>query len=67
MVKVYIERDNKDVELDYENPVSVKVVLKKLNISSESVILVKNGNICLDDELVSKDDELKLLSVVSGG
>lgn len=67
MVKVYIERDNKDVKLDYENPVSVKVVLKKLNISSESVILVKNGNICLDDELVSKDDELKLLSVVSGG
>ncbi len=67
MVKIYIEKDDKTIILKLEQPIVVKEILKKLDISIESVIIQKNGNICLEDSVVSQEDELRLLSVVSGG
>lgn len=67
MVKIFIERENKEIDMQFENPISAKVILKKLNIAIESVIIVKNDEICLEDELIKNEDSIKLLSVVSGG
>lgn len=67
MVKIYIEKDDKTIIFKLEQPIVVKEILKKLDISIESVIIQKNGNICLEDSVVSQEDELRLLSVVSGG
>jgi len=66
-MEVFLERINetKIIELDSEK--SLKEVLKDLDISVESVILIKNDEICLEDELVCNDDKIKILSVVSGG
>ena len=66
-MKIFIERENKSRNIEIDNPISIKLLLKKLDISSESVILIKNNDIVLEDELITNDDELKLLSVVSGG
>lgn len=64
---VYIEREDTTKTVDIEKEMNCRELLKKLNISQESVILVKNGNICLEDEVLTNDDYLKVLSVVSGG
>ena len=64
---VYIERENTTKKVDIEKEMNCRELLKKLNISQEAVILVKNGNICLEDEVLTNDDSLKILSVVSGG
>ena len=66
-MEIFIERDNKTIKVELEQKTQLDKVLKKLNISVESVILIKNDEICLEDETVSNSDKIKLLSVVSGG
>lgn len=66
-MKIYFERENKTIEKRLIKTVTLKELLNKLNISNESVILVKNNNIVLEDETITDEDEVKLLSVISGG
>ena len=66
-MKLFIEKENKTLELAMERKKSIKELLKEQGISLESVILIKNNEIVLEDEEVSNSDTLKLLSVVSGG
>ena len=64
-MKVFIEKENKQVVLDKEY--TAKELLVELNINATTVILVKNNETILLDEKLSEDDEIKILSVVSGG
>jgi sulfur carrier protein ThiS len=41
--------------------------LKKSNIVPESVIATLKGEMILDDEILKDGDEVKLVSVISGG
>ncbi len=66
-MEVFIERDSKTIEIKLENEILVKKLLEDLNVSLESVIIVKNGSICLEEETLSDKDKVKILSVVSGG
>ncbi len=66
-MEVFIEKDNKTINYKIENSKSLKEILNELKISLESVILVKNDEICLEDSVVKNGDKIKLLSVVSGG
>lgn len=66
-MKIFIEREKKTIEYKLEKPKPLIEILKDLNIHLESVILVKNDTICLEEELVENNDEIKLLSVISGG
>ncbi len=66
-MEIFVERDNKTIEHKLEKETPLNSILKELKISSESVILVKNDEICLEDELVCDSDKVKLLSVISGG
>ena len=63
-MKVFIEKKNKLLEL---KPCKVSELLKKLDISPSSVIIIRNNEVVLEDELLSKEDNIKLVSVVSGG
>ncbi len=64
-MKVFIEKENKQVVLDKE--CTAKELLIELGINATTVILVKNNETILLDEKLSKDDEVRILSVVSGG
>ena len=66
-MEIFLERENKTINIEIKNKKSLIEILKQLNISNDSVILVKNNNICLEDEIVSNKDKIKILSVVSGG
>jgi sulfur carrier protein len=64
-MNIYIEKDKKQIVLEEE--LSVKELLSKLEINPETVMVVKNNEVVLDDEQIGKEDEIKILSVVSGG
>ena len=66
-MKIFVEKENKEIEFDVKEKMKLKEVLKELKVNPESVILVKNNEVCLEDVMVCNEDKIKLLSVVSGG
>ena len=66
-MKIYIERDNTVIEKHLDKKIRVIDLLNELNISPEAVIVIKNDEVITEDEFLSNEDEIKLLSVISGG
>lgn len=67
-MEIYFERTNEIKVFDLNGKKRLlKDILKELNISLDSVILIKNDKITLEDVEVEDKDKIKLLSVVSGG
>ena len=64
MVKVFIERENKNVYLKAKD---IDEIINKLNINKEEVIIVKNDELTPRNEELKEKDEVKFLSVISGG
>lgn len=63
MVRVIL--DGEERRLSHEG--SIRDLITTLEINPETVIVVKNGEVVTDAESCSGDDEIRLLSVVSGG
>lgn len=61
-MKINVFGKNKEVSSK-----KVKKLLKELKLNSEAVIVVKNGEIILEDESFSKKDDLRIIKVISGG
>lgn len=64
-MKIQIERENKQLELEF-NGTGVQL-LKQLNINPDEVLLVKNDEVILNEDNLTNKDEIKVLSVISGG
>lgn len=64
-MKIFLERENKNVELDFEGKASD--LLKQLGLNVEEVIISQNKTIVTEDANLSNSDEVALLSVISGG
>jgi len=66
-MEIYFEKTNATKTIKLTKPTTLKEILQKESITIESVILVKNNCVCLEETKVNNDDKVKLLSVVSGG
>ena len=66
-ISVFIDRENKNATLEIDNNSLVKDLLKKLNINPVTVIVSRKNELILEDEKLNDDDEIKILSVISGG
>lgn len=64
MVKVFIERENRNEEVKAETAIAL---LKQLKINPENVLIVRNNELVTDESKLNDKDEIKLLSVISGG
>lgn len=64
-MKVFLERTKETKELEFEG--KVIDLLKKLNVNSEEVIVIKNSEIVTLNSTLKNEDELQVLSVISGG
>ena len=64
-MKVIIEKDQKSKEIPFNG--KVKDLLIKLNINPETVIIAKNNELVTLEDNISNNDEIKILSVISGG
>ncbi len=66
-IKVYIDRENKDKNLELESNSSVLDMLKELKINPVTVIVSRDNELILENEKLNNRDEIKILSVISGG
>ncbi|MEM1804846.1 MAG: MoaD/ThiS family protein [Nanopusillaceae archaeon] len=65
-IKVFIERDMKEFEIEF-NGKTVKELLNNLNIDWSRVVVIKNGEIVTEDEIINNNDYIKIFDAVSGG
>ena len=64
MVKVFIGKENKKLDAKARD---IEELMKKLNINKEEVIIVRNNQLAPRNEKLNDSDEVKFLSVISGG
>ena len=66
-VNVFVDRNNlsKTVELEYGT--SVADLLNKMKVNPVTVIVSRNSELILEDEKLNDNDEIRILSVISGG
>jgi len=64
MMKVYIEHEDREVSAKAG---SVKELLGKLKINPVTVVVVKNNEMVTEEEKLGPKDDVKILSVISGG
>ncbi len=66
-VKIYIDRENRNEVVELDNNIEVDSLLKKLNINPVTVIVSRNNELILEYEKLNDNDEIRILSVISGG
>lgn len=64
-MKIFVERTNKSIDLDFEGP--AEELLKKIGINKEAVLVSRNGKLIAENENLQNNDSVKILSVISGG
>lgn len=64
-MKVEIEKTKEFKELEFRG--TIAKLLKELNINPEEVIVSVNGSLATLDSEVENKDEVRVLSVISGG
>ena len=64
-MEVFIERENARKKLKFSGKVSK--LLKQLNLNPAAVLVAKNNSLVTEDDFLSDKDEVKILSVISGG
>jgi sulfur carrier protein ThiS len=64
MVKVFLEKEKRNQEVKAN---SVESLLSYLEINPETILVVKNDELLNLQDKLSDKDEIKILSVISGG
>ncbi len=65
-IRVFIERYFTENNIEF-NGNTVKDLLNMLNLDSSRFIVVKNGEIVTEDDIINDGDYIKILDSVSGG
>ena len=63
-MKIFIERTD---EYKTVKAATVKELLEKLKINPTTVIVTKNNELVTDNEKITEKDDIKIISVISGG
>ena len=66
-VSVFVDKENKKIKVDLSKDSSVADLLESLKINPVTVIVSRNNELILEDEKLNNNDEIKILSVISGG
>jgi len=64
-MKVYIQKTNQNKNM--KSNITVKELLKQLNINTTTVIVSVNNELTTLDRNLKDKDNVKILSVISGG
>ncbi|MFP3289752.1 MAG: MoaD/ThiS family protein [Candidatus Nanopusillus acidilobi] len=65
-IRVFIERYFTENDIEF-NGNTVKDLLNMLNLDSSRFIVVKNGEIVTEEDIINDGDYIKILDSVSGG
>ncbi|MBI1973047.1 MoaD/ThiS family protein [Candidatus Woesearchaeota archaeon] len=64
---VYIERTKEHKTVELPSKTTVKDLLTKLSLNPVAVLVVREGKVLIEQQALQDKDQLKILSVVSGG
>ena len=64
-MKVFIERESVTKRLKFNGTVSK--LLQQLKLNPAAVLVAKNNSLVTEEDILSDKDEIKILSVISGG
>jgi thiamine biosynthesis protein ThiS len=59
--------NNQKREIELKEEITVNELLRSLNLRRESVVVLVNGEITIEEEKVRNEDEVQIVSAVSGG
>lgn len=62
---IFIERTKEKLTLTYQG--KVKGLLEHLKLNPETVLVIRNNELITEGEKLKNSDNLKILSVISGG
>ena len=57
----------RDKEWELSGGMTARDAIKKVGLDPEAVLVVRNGELVTDDIILSHEDAVKLIAVVSGG
>ncbi len=57
----------RDQTFEFDREMTVRELLKELNLSPESTLVVRDDEVLTEDEKLRKDDEVRVISAISGG
>ena len=66
-INIFVDKENKTKSIGLEKNSTVLDLLKKMNINPVAVIVSRNNELILEDEKLNNEDDIKILSVISGG
>jgi len=67
-VKIRILPDNKEIEIETKNNMTVQEIVSKLDLDLDDILVVVNGKVIEDPSyIITRDAEVKLVRVGSGG
>lgn len=64
-MKLFVERENFTKQLRFSGTVSK--LLRQLKLNPATVLVSRNNNLVTEDDVLKDSDEVKILSVISGG
>ena len=64
-MKVLLHQPRREIEV--KGPRTVKALLNRLDLVSESVLVIKGDQLLTDEERLRPDDFIELRPVISGG
>tara|TARA_Y100000310_G_scaffold345268_1_gene463277 strand:- start:31172 stop:31378 length:207 start_codon:yes stop_codon:yes gene_type:complete len=67
LLDVFVDKENKNLKVELEENSVVSSLLEKMEINPVTVIVAKNGEVVTRGEILKSGDEVKILSVLSGG
>lgn len=62
-----IFNDKNEIRSIESNNISIKDILEEMELSSETIVTKKNGDIVIEDEKIEDGDEIQLIQIVYGG
>ena len=66
-LKVFYDRENREKTVELNDNATIKDLLKKMGINPVTVIVSRNNDVVLEDEKLKDMDNIKIISVISGG
>ncbi len=64
-MKLFFEKNKEIKEIEFQGRLSE--LIKKLNLTPNSVVIMRGNEILTEDQFVTNDDELRIFVIVSEG
>lgn len=65
-IEIFNEREQSTIKIEFTGK-SVKDLLDQLKLNPEAFLAVRNNEVITEDEMLQDNDQIELLSVISGG